>query len=116
MAHFTSIMIQMDCNLQNYIGFYNVLISELIKLQVNYHDIMWIVDFLTDRTQCVKGINLCSATRCINNGTPQGTRLAPLLFIVMVNAVLVKFREKYSNITSKKKCPVNMDAYVDDMI
>ena len=62
----------------------------LIKLKsygINGHMFDWIRDFLTDRTIQVRvGIEL-SRTHVIENGTPQGAMISPILFICMVNDI-----------------------------
>ena len=47
--------------------------------------ILWIKDFLSDRTQRVKVQNCLSDQICLNTGAPQGCVLSALLFILYTN-------------------------------
>ena len=48
--------------------------------------IYWIVDFLTDRTQRIKLADGClSDWGSVPSGVPQGTKLVPWLFLVLIN-------------------------------
>ncbi len=47
--------------------------------------INWIADFLTARTQCVKIGDIKSEWLGTKAGVPQGTKLGPVLFILMIN-------------------------------
>ncbi|CAB3994355.1 RNA-directed DNA polymerase from mobile element jockey-like [Paramuricea clavata] len=67
---------------------HNVIIDELLKLQVSPAIIRWIKSFLTSREQCVKIGPSFSSWKPVNGGLPQGTRLGPLLFAILVNSLL----------------------------
>ena len=69
---------------------YNVLLSELNNLDVDPHLVRWIAAFLTNRSQRVRIGNSLSPPIGLNSGTPQGTKLAPLLFCVLVNGMAAK--------------------------
>lgn len=88
---------------------HNNLISCLHNIGIENCDVMWIAEFLRDRKQCTRFQNHLSNFIKISNGTPQGTRNAILLFVVLVNELLVTFHNKFSN--SKNL----MHAFVDDM-
>lgn len=46
----------------------------------------WIVDFLTDRAQRIKLADGClSDWGSVSSGVPQGTKLVPWLFLVLIN-------------------------------
>jgi len=85
------------------------LIHALSDLGVNHHDIYRVAEFLRQRTQCTRDKNIVSNLLSISNGTPQGTKLACLLFIVLVDKILKSFYEKFHNETN------TMKAFVDDM-
>ena len=67
-----------------------VLLSELNNLDVDPHLIRWIAAFLTNRSQRVRIGNSLSPPVGLNGGTPQGTKLAPLLFCILVNGMAAK--------------------------
>ena len=47
--------------------------------------IPWICSFLTDRWQCVKLGQTVSNWLPVRAGVPQGTKLGPIVFVIMVN-------------------------------
>lgn len=67
---------------------HNIIINELERLDVHPSIVRWIYDFLTDREQCVKIDNCYSSWKKTNGGLPQGTKLGPLLFAILVNHLL----------------------------
>ena len=76
---------------------HNVLCSELRNLGVHNVLITWIGSFLTNRSQSV-GIGSATSGHVVpRGGIPQGTKLAPLLFAVLVNNLVRqwKIRAKY---------------------
>ncbi len=88
---------------------HNILKQCLIDIGVCKNDIMWIADFLRNRQQCTKHLNQTSKFLSITNSTPRGTKLAILLFIVLINDLLTKFYSKHAS-------PDNiLNAFVDDM-
>ena len=64
---------------------HSVLVSELRDLGVHEALIRWIGDFVTGRSQQVKIGSALSNSVIPRDGIPQGTKLAPLLFAILVN-------------------------------
>ncbi|CAB4043478.1 Hypothetical predicted protein [Paramuricea clavata] len=67
---------------------HNVIIKELILLGTHPSIIRWIKAFLCDREQCVRVGTSMSSWKKTNGGLPQGTKLGPLLFAVLINSLL----------------------------
>ena len=63
----------------------NVLIEKLLDLGVRTFLIPWIISFLSNRRQRVKLAGSISDWLPINAEVPQGTKLGPILFLVMIN-------------------------------
>ena len=86
---------------------HNVLLSELNNLDVDPHLVRWIAAFLTNRSQRVRIGNSLSPPVELNGGTPLGTKLAPLLFCILVNgmAAKCKSRVKYVDDATAIECP-----------
>ena len=65
---------------------HSLLITKLKDYRINPYIINWICDFLMDRQQRVKMANdIYSEWKDIVAGVPQGTKLGPWLFLVMIN-------------------------------
>jgi hypothetical protein len=64
---------------------HNVAVSKIISSGVRPSIIPTISSFLTHRTQCVKHKGQLSCLKTITCGVPQGTKLGPGIFTVMVN-------------------------------
>ena len=65
----------------------NVLCAEMNKLDIHPALVRWIRSFLTHRSQCVRINNTTSKFKPINGGIPQGTKLGPILFAILVNSL-----------------------------
>ena len=63
---------------------YNILINKLIDLGVRRSLIPWILSFLTNRRQRVLIDKSTSDWLPVTAGVPQGTKLGPILFLVML--------------------------------
>ena len=64
---------------------HNILIDKLSLLNVPPVLLNWFASFLRQRQHRVKLQNCTSNWRTINAGVPQGTKLGPLFFLIMVN-------------------------------
>ena len=58
---------------------------KLLKLDVNPKLILWITDFLLNRSQSVRYQSAVSVSRPTFTGAPQGTVLSPILFTLYTN-------------------------------
>ena len=56
--------------------------NKLLKLDANPRLILWIVDFLVDRSQTVHHQTVLSSSCSISTSSPQGTVLSPVLFLL----------------------------------
>ena len=78
-----------------------ILMAKLTDYELPPWVLDWIADFLTDRKQRVKlAHDCCSDWGSVRAGVPQGTKLGPWLFLVMINDINVN--------------GVNLWKYVDD--
>ena len=67
---------------------HTLLVWKLLALDMPAGVSSWIINFLTDRTQRVKLGNDClSEWRNVPAGVPQGTKLGPWLFILMIDEI-----------------------------
>jgi hypothetical protein len=73
------------------------LLFKLLQLNITGKMYNWIQDFLKNRKFQVKLNNTFSNTHTLENGTPQGSCISPLLFIIMVNDL--KLTNKYIQIS-----------------
>jgi len=81
---------------------HNALVNELLLLGVYPCIIRWVGSFLTNRKQRVRIGKSVSQPLSPHGGIPQGTRLAPLLFAILVNRLVDSwpYRVKYADDTT----------------
>ena len=64
---------------------HNLLVSKLSNFEIKPTVINWIADFLRGRTQRVKINSVLSSFLQVPAGIPQGTKIGPWLFLVIIN-------------------------------
>ena len=64
---------------------HNVAVNKIVSSGVRPSIIPTISSFLSNRTQCVKHKGQLSSLKTVTCGVPQGTKLGPGIFTVMVN-------------------------------
>ena len=102
---------------------HNVLCAEMNKLDIHPALVRWIRSFLKHRSQCVRINNTTSKFKPINGGIPQGTKLGPILFAILVNSLAknwhlrVKFVDDLSVFGVIPRCsPSLMPFIVNDIV
>ena len=83
---------------------HSIILEKLLLHGVNGHELLWLTDYLINRTQTVEINNNSSTTENIQSGVPQGSILGPLLFIVssMTSVIFL--------------CQSNVIQYADDTV
>ena len=74
---------------------HNVVVNKLTDWGTHGYIVKWVANFLTGRTQRVRYHGCLSECTTLNGGVPQGTKLGPILFLVLVNDALSTSRLKY---------------------
>ena len=102
---------------------HNILCAEMNKLNIHPALVRWIRSFLTHRSQCVRINNTTSKFKPINGGIPQGTKLGPILFAILVNTLAknwhlrIKFVDDLSIFEVIPRCsPSLMPFIVNDIV
>ena len=101
----------------------NVLCAEMNKFNIHPALVRWIRSFLTHRSQRVWINNTTSKFKPINGGIPQGTKLGPILFAILVNSLAknwhlrIKFVDDLSVFEVIPRCsPSLMPFIVNDTV
>ena len=68
---------------------HTLLIEKMLDIGVRRTIVPWICDFLHNRLQCVKFNDTLSDYVPVNGGVPQGTKLGPLGFQIVINDAAV---------------------------
>ena len=68
-----------------------LLFKLLNQMKISGRMCNWIQDFLRNRKFQVRINETFSKTYNIENGTPQGSSISPLLFLIMINDIKLSF-------------------------
>ena len=83
---------------------HNLLMEKFIHIGVRRSIIPWLCDFLSNRMQCIRYNATLSDFSTLSAGLPQGTKLGPIGFQVIINDAV-----------QNKSGPISCWKYVDDL-
>ena len=93
--------------------------EKLSKFNIHNSLLRWIGTFLMERSQFVHIGNSTSTEQYTNGGIPQGTKLAPILFAVMVSDLISTWgpRIKFDDdLTALERVPRNSSSYMNYIV
>ena len=74
---------------------HTILIDKIIRMGVRRNIVPWICDFLHNRKQCVRFNSTLSEDLQLTAGVPQGTKLGPIGFQILINDAAVDAESEY---------------------
>ena len=86
---------------------HNLLIKKLLSRGVRESLVPWICSFLSNHCQAVKFDDFLSEWAAVNGGVPQGAKLGPVLFLVMINDLELRC-------LNGKKCKEMLISFLQD--
>ena len=98
---------------------HRILMEKLSTLNIHNSLLRWIGAFLLERSQFVRIRNFTSTEQYTNGGIPQGTKLAPILFAVMVSDLISTWgpRIKFvDDLTALEIVPRNSPSYMNHIV
>ena len=79
---------------------HDILLAKLRKYGIEDLELAWFTSYLTNREQFCKVNGICSETKDIHCGVPQGSCLGPLLFLIYINDLPFSLKMMYADDTS----------------
>ena len=73
---------------------HGILLQKLCNYNIHNCLTRWVASFLQGRSQFIRIDKICSSTKVLRGGIPQGTKLGPIMFAVMVNDLLSRWRPR----------------------
>ena len=94
---------------------HHILMNKLVALDLPPFLLRWIAAFLTDRRQQVRIGDHSSEWMHLKGGVPQGTRLGPVLFILMINDLQLESCKTYKYVDDTNALQISNDAQSDSL-